>query len=164
MDIVWRWQWMKLIGSIQLWLSFLFLKTWCFIYNIYDKLILKEKLSGMTHNGIRWDLPSESLNPPCLLKQVFETDFVLSISISKVIVPMCSYRLSCSSVSYKNGPVENGRGERQARKEHHHRYFLEPSCKVQVSWGLISFYIIVSKLITRTNKNPRSYYLMYLFY
>lgn len=114
--------------------------------------------NGMTQNGMKWDLPSESLNPPCLLKQEFETDFALIFSTSKVIVPMGSYRLSCSSVSYMNG-----RSETQASRWYYHRRFLEPSCKVQLSWGLIQFYIIVAKLITRTNKYLRSYYLMHFF-
>lgn len=71
-------------------------------------------------------------------------------SVSKVIVPMCSYSLSCLSVSYMNVSVESRRGDRHSRW-HHHRCFLEPSCKVQMSWGLTLLYIIVDKLITRTN-------------
>lgn len=75
----------------------------------------------------------------------------------KVIVPICSYRLSCSSVFYMNVSVESGKSDREASRCHHHRCFLEPFCKVQLPSGLISFYIIVAELITRTNKNLRSH-------
>lgn len=44
---------MKLVESIHLSLSFLFLKPQCFIYNIFGKLILKEELSEMIQNGTR---------------------------------------------------------------------------------------------------------------